>query len=174
MTVDLSKGEGEGGQAEGDELFGIENVTGTKHADELTGDGEANQLEGNAGNDVLEGGAGDDTLIGGAGADEMDGGAGTDTASYAASKMGVMVDLDEGTGMGGDAEGDELDNIETVIGSDHADTLYGDTGTQTLTGGKGNDLLRGGGGADMLDRRRGHRHRELLRLESGSDGGPLG
>ena len=64
--------------------------------------------------------------------------------------MGVMVDLDAGTGMGGDAECDELDNIETVIGSDHADTLYGDTGTQTLDGGKGNDLLRGGGGADML------------------------
>ena len=95
-------------------------------------------------------------LIGGAGADILDGGSGGetdgDTASYAASKMGVMVDLDEGTGMGGDAEGDDLDNIENVIGSDHADVLYGDDeDPDVLDGGKGNDMLRGGeGGDDVL------------------------
>ena len=154
VTVDLSDGEGEGGQAEGDTLFGIENVEGTKQADEITGDGEDNVLTGNAGDDTLEGGAGDDTLIGGAGADVLDGGSGGetdgDTASYAGSKMGVMVDLDTGEGKGGDAEGDELDNIENVIGSDHDDTLYGDAGDEGLDGGKGDDMLRGGAGADTL------------------------
>ena len=108
-------------------------------------------LTGGKGDDMLDGGAGTDTLTGGAGADVLKGGAGTDTASYTGSMMGVMVDLAAGTGMGGDAEGDTLDDIENVTGSGHDDTLYGDARKNALDGGEGADMLRGGAGADTID-----------------------
>ncbi len=61
----------------------------------------------------------------GAGADRLSGGSGTDTASYAASAAGVAVDLTTGFGSGGDAQGDILILIETLIGSAYNDTLAG-------------------------------------------------
>ncbi|MCG8435796.1 MAG: FG-GAP-like repeat-containing protein, partial [Gammaproteobacteria bacterium] len=78
-----------------------------------------------AASNTLNGGAGDDTLISGAGADALDGGADTDTVDYSASSAAVNVNLDTGTGTGGDAQGDTYTNIEGVIGSDHDDTVYG-------------------------------------------------
>ena len=65
--------------------------------------------------------------------------------------MAVMVDLAAGTGMGGDAEGDTLDDIENVTGSNNDDTLYGDARKNVLDGGEGADMLRGGAGADTID-----------------------
>jgi hypothetical protein len=70
VTVDLSAGTASGGDAEGDVLSGIENLTGSAFDDILTGDGGAN---------ILFGEAGDDILAGGGGADTVDGGVGTDT-----------------------------------------------------------------------------------------------
>ncbi|KAA0578723.1 calcium-binding protein [Azospirillum sp. Sh1] len=141
VAVDLSSGAGLGGDAEGDVLSGIENLTGSAHDDTLTGDGGANLLNGGAGDDLLAGGAGADTLIGGDG---------TDTADYAASAGGVTVDLAKGTGLGGDAEGDLLSGIENVSGSAHDDRLSGDSGANRLDGGAGDDWLSGGIGADTL------------------------
>lgn len=82
-----------GGDAAGDQLRGIENLTGSAHDDILTGDAEENVLDGGSGNDILFGGAGDDHLTGGTGADRLDGGAGEDTAGYAGSGSGVTVQL---------------------------------------------------------------------------------
>ena len=141
VAVDLSSGAGLGGDAEGDVLSGIENLTGSAHDDTLTGDGGANLLDGGAGDDLLAGGAGVDTLIGGDG---------TDTADYAASAGSVTVDLAAGTGLGGDAEGDLLSGIENVSGSAHDDHLSGDDGANRLDGGAGDDWLSGGSGADTL------------------------
>jgi len=117
-------------------------------------------------------------LIGGAGADVLDGGDGRDLVDYSASLAGVTVDLAAGTGLGGDAEGDRLYNIEIVTGSalsdivladgeanalsggagddtldgrSGADTLFGGTGNDSLVGGLGDDLLIGGEGADILN-----------------------
>ncbi|MCH8863209.1 MAG: M10 family metallopeptidase C-terminal domain-containing protein, partial [Proteobacteria bacterium] len=164
VRVDLALGTGLNGDAEGDTLTSIENLTGSDNRDILLGDGGANILTGGGGNDVLwaRGGddtlfggdgidrlaglAGDDTLIGGAGNDKLDGGAGNDTASYAGSSAGVRVDLLLGTGLGGDAEGDTLTGIENLTGSDLNDTLLGDGGANTLTGGAGNDTLWARGG----------------------------
>ncbi|PHZ85269.1 beta strand repeat-containing protein [Paremcibacter congregatus] len=151
VTVDLSAGTGLGGDAEGDTLANIENVTGSAQADILTGGGGVNILSGGAGDDTLTGGADNDTLIGGSGADALDGGADIDTASYAASAAGVTVNLAAGTGLGGDAAGDTLANIENLVGSAFADTLTGDGGANSLSGGTGNDILMGGAGADALD-----------------------
>ena len=151
VTVDLAAGTGSGGDAQGDTLVGIENLTGSGYDDSLTGDSNANTLDGGAGNDTLDGGAGDDTLLGGAGADSLDGGAGTDTADYSGSAAAVTVNLTTGSGSGGDAEGDTLVGIENLTGSAQDDTLTGDGNANTLLGNDGNDTLSGGAGDDNLD-----------------------
>lgn len=72
------RGEGEGGEAKGDRLYGVENLIGSAHADTLIGDAGANWLEGGAGNDTLYGVDGDDVLVGGRGNDILTGGHGSD------------------------------------------------------------------------------------------------
>jgi len=110
--------------------------------DELFGaDKPGNDLEDETSNDTLYGEAGDDLLVGGLGADHLDGGEGVDTASYARSEAGVTVDLAAGTGVGGDAQGDTLTGIETVIGSAHDDTFTGDANDNTFDGGAGDDTV---------------------------------
>jgi VCBS repeat-containing protein len=152
VTVDLTLATAQsGGDAAGDILSGIENVTGSGSADVLTGDGGANVLTGNGGADTIAGGGGDDTLVGGAGADSLDGGSGNDTADYSASGAAVSVDLAQTTGQGGgDAAGDVLSNIENVTGSGFGDTLNGTTGVNVISGGDGGDSIGGGAGADTL------------------------
>ncbi|MGK9247131.1 M10 family metallopeptidase C-terminal domain-containing protein, partial [Inquilinus limosus] len=142
VTVDLSAGKGSGGNAQGDILVSIENVSGSKGNDTLTGNAGANSLAGYEGNDVLRGGAG---------ADRLDGGTGTDTVSYYTGSVGVAVDLATGKANSGEAQGDTLIGIENVSGSQGGDMLTGNAGANTLQGWNGNDVLRGGAGADRLD-----------------------
>ncbi len=151
VTVDLVSGIGSGGYAEGDHLSNIENIFGSSHNDTLTGDDGNNALDGNRGNDTLDGGAGNDTLDGGGGADSLDGGAGEDWAIYSSLWVGVTVNLAQGVGSGGDAEGDRLSNIENIWGSSYSDTLIGDDGNNELVGNSGNDTLNGGAGNDTLN-----------------------
>ena len=92
----------------------------------------------------------DRMLESGEGADMIEGGAGTDTAGYTGSDEGVNVDLTEGSGEGGDAEGDQLTDIENVVGSEFDDMLIGDGEDNTLTGGDGDDQEEGRGGNDIL------------------------
>ncbi|MFG6455798.1 beta strand repeat-containing protein [Roseateles sp. BYS96W] len=141
VDVDLAAHTASGGDADGDTLDGIENLSGSGGADTLRGDDGANRLDGGAGNDVLEGRAGADTLVGGAG---------LDTAVYSGSSAGVTLDLAAGTGKGGEADGDTLTQIENVVGSEHDDTLRGDALANVLQGGAGDDLLEGRAGADAL------------------------
>jgi len=207
VVVRLSNGTGEGGHAQGDTLTGIENLTGSDWNDSLIGaNGVANRLEGGKGNDYLDGLSGNDTLIGGdgtdtlkggAGADVLNGGAGIDTASYAGSTSRVVVRLWNGTGEGGDAQGDTLTGIENLIGSDWNDsligadgvanrleggkgndyldglsgndTLIGGAGNDTLKGGTGNDTLDGGAGADVFVFQAGYGQDRVLNFENGSD-----
>lgn len=98
VTIDLSETSrtmpnpvGEGGHAEGDELHGIESLTGSMFDDMLTGIDKANTLKGMDGDDMLsgkggdddlQGGKGDDTLNGGTGSDKLMGGDGDDTFVY--------------------------------------------------------------------------------------------
>jgi Ca2+-binding RTX toxin-like protein len=159
VTVDLGAGTGLGGDAQGDTLATIENLTGSAFADHLTG---------NAGVNALSGGAGDDTLHGSAGADTLIGGSGSDFANYQGSAAAVTVNLLAHTATGGDATGDTLTGIENLYGSsfdDHLtgddgrniiggelgdDTLVGNDGDDSLSGEDGNDSLDGGDGADRL------------------------
>ncbi|WP_417520096.1 Ig-like domain-containing protein, partial [Minwuia sp.] len=150
VSVDLSAGIGSGGHADGDSLNGVENLFGSLHDDTLTGDDDANLLVGNGGNDSLRGALGDDTLLGGQGADTLNGGNGTDLVDYSTSGAAVQVDLGSGTGAGGLAEGDVLNNIEILIGTAFGDVLEGDADSNVLTGGNGDDTLQGRSGEDTL------------------------
>lgn len=137
----------------------------------FTGTGNAldNSLYGKALADALYGLDGDDKLVGGAGADLLDGGAGRDQVDYTKSAA-ITVNLVTNVNRGGEAEGDRLVGIETVIGSNYADSitggddpllgdilygrggddlLFGGAGDDQLDGGSGNDVLRGGTGNDL-------------------------
>jgi len=150
VTVSLSAGTGASGDADGDQLSGIENLTGSAFADALIGDDLANTLNGGAGSDTLDGGVGDDTLIGGAGADQLIGGDGVDIASYQTSTVAVTVNLSNVSLNTGDAQGDSYSGIEILQGSAFNDTLTGSAGNDTIIGGAGADTLDGGGGNDTL------------------------
>ncbi|MDP3759234.1 MAG: calcium-binding protein [Ramlibacter sp.] len=108
-------------------------------------------LIGSAGGDGLTGSDFDNVIEGGAGADLINGGGSMhlgDTASYAGSSAAVTVNLGTGTGSGGDAEGDQLSNIEVVLGTQFGDVLTGDANTNYLEGGAGADQLDGGGAGE--------------------------
>jgi Ca2+-binding RTX toxin-like protein len=132
------------GDASGDILTNIRNLTGSIYADTLTASASGSVLLGNGGNDTLIAGAGADTLIGGTG---------SNTASYANSTAGVTVNLQlAGAQVStGDANGDTLTNIQTIIGSNHADTFTAATIGSVLRGNGGNDTFVAGAGADTFD-----------------------
>lgn len=115
-------------------------------------------------------------MYGGGGADALIGGAGIDTASYWYSDEGVEVDLQNGIGRGGHAEGDtfpgrqmieytdpsgetreiEVPDIENLYGSfEHDDILIGAHSSNRIIGFKGDDVLDGRGGHDLLEGREG-------------------
>ncbi|WP_374063556.1 calcium-binding protein, partial [Pseudomonas cichorii] len=86
----------------------------------ITGTAGADTLTGTAGDDEINALAGNDLIKGSAGADKIDGGAGSDTVDYSASTEGININVRLGVGLvgrGGDAEGDTLNGIETVIGT---------------------------------------------------------
>jgi Ca2+-binding RTX toxin-like protein len=109
-----------------------------------------NSVFGLGGNDTIFGLGGNDFLKGGGGGDSLDGGDGIDTASYADSAAGVTINLASDVAFGGDADGDDLNSIENLMGSAYEDRLAGDDGANTLTGLDGNDTLKGFGGQDSL------------------------
>ena len=65
VLVSLVSGTGSGREAQGDTLFGIENLSGSQANDSLYGNAAANVLQGWWGTDELIGRAGKDTLTGG-------------------------------------------------------------------------------------------------------------
>ena len=120
VTVNLKTGTGSGGEAEGDTLLNIEELTGSQFKDFLTSDDGGSILFGAAGDDVLKGGGGVDHLMGGDGDDILVGG------------------------------NDAFDPTDILEGGDGDDYLSGGGGGDTLTGGTGRDILDGGGGEDKF------------------------
>jgi len=129
---------------------GNDTLNGGADWDRLMGEEGNDTLQGGADNDYMEGGDDNDTLNGGVGGDWLVGGSGFDTADYSESMAGVGVSLFTDSASGGDADGDELDEIEYLTGSAHADSLWGDDGMNVLRGMAGGDTLMGLGGADTL------------------------
>jgi Ca2+-binding RTX toxin-like protein len=162
VTVSLALAAGIGGDALGDSLSGIENLTGSAHADMLTGDGNDNTLDGGGGADALIGSTGNDTYVVDNAADVVTENAdeGTDEvrtslASYSLAAVANVENL-TGTATTGQAlTGDGLDNAITA-----------GTGNDTLDGGGGKDTMAGGLGDDtyVVD----HLHDEVI--ENGGQG----
>lgn len=159
LVADLLSPSRSSGEAAGDELRSIEGLRGSAFGDGLYGDNNGNLLDGFDGNDVIVGRAGANSMLGGAGndrlysgrdADSIDGGADVDSVFYAYSDAGVEVDLLDGIGQFGFAEGDRLTAVENLYGSDHADTLRGDQDANLIVGQEGDDVLLGRGGNDRL------------------------
>jgi len=121
-------------------------LPGTIYADTINGGDGSDEIFGLNGDDILNGGAGNDVITGGNGADQIDGGAGDDAVDYRDSNEGVTIDLINGTGVGGTAEGDTLTSIEKIEGSVFDDVLIGTNGNDALSGNLGNDVLHTSGG----------------------------
>ncbi|MEM1198713.1 MAG: calcium-binding protein [Pseudomonadota bacterium] len=158
VHVDLVQGEGSW-QASGDSYISIENVVGTDFRDEIKGNDVANVINAGGGrdtirdgggNDTVYAGAGDDIMHAGEGADKYYGGSGSDSLRFYDSEEGVTVDLVNGTGSGGYAEGDVYDSIENVAGGQGDDTLIGNDADNRLSGGHGSDVIHDGAGDDIL------------------------
>ncbi|MBI5165443.1 MAG: cadherin-like domain-containing protein [Magnetospirillum sp.] len=121
VMIDLGAGIASGGDAAGDVLVGIENVTGSAGADQLSGD---------SGDNVLAGGNGDDVLVLGGGQDVLDGGAGSDRvvageafAAYTVTRAGsdVIVTANGGSSL--------LTGIEEIAFADRTLFLDGRNNT---------------------------------------------
>ena len=96
-------------------------------ADVIFGGGGNDTMDGGGGNDTIVGDAGNDLLRGNSGADVLIGGADIDTATYSESGSGGNVSLVAGVvGVGGNAAGDTLFEIENLTGSNFNDSLTGD------------------------------------------------
>ncbi len=124
LTINLATGTGLGGNAAGDTYVNIQDITG---------------------------GSGADTFIASTAENRFDGGAGSDTVSYAASNVGVTVNLSAVTtlsglasmrGSGGYANNDEYTSIENIIGSSADDTFYASADTAAAA-----NKFDGGGGS---------------------------
>ena len=173
VRVNLATGLNSGGDAAGDTLLDIENVTGSAFNDVLTGDTGDNVLDGAGGNDTISGGEGNDRLIGGSNVNALIGGDGNDTFVVAANGTGTITEF-AGQGidtvesfqssqtLGANVEnltfvgvgsfhgtGNGLGNV--IIGGTGGDTLRGEAGNNSLIGNAGVDQLLGGNGNDTLD-----------------------
>jgi Ca2+-binding RTX toxin-like protein len=141
ITVNLGTAEGNE-----DRFSSIEGLIGGSGDDVLNGTsidniflgGDGNdRLAGGNGDDVLIGGNGDDLLRGGSGADRLEGGAGIDTASYVEQVVGRTIDLVAGTS----SEGDQLIDIENVIGGQSGDLIISAVGANVIDGHYGSDTV---------------------------------
>jgi hypothetical protein len=143
-----------GGNAAGDKLTGIQNITGTDHNDTFFASSLGNAFDG--GNHDLNG---------------------ADTVSYAndTSGVGVSVDLDNGARTGGAAAGDTYTNIQNVIGTAFADTFVdgaganrsgpGHCGLQQIGCGRESQLRNGPRRSRLCRGRQLHQHSERGRQQ---------
>lgn len=142
-----------------DQLETVDALTGTGGRDKITvhnGNDVVHALGGDdliidlvAGDDQFFGEDGNDRFVLGRGNDFANGGDGSDTVDY--SGIGFRVIGDLGQGFIFADGGDEVHNVENIIGSDLDDTLRGDRAMNVLHGMGGNDEITGGGhGGDVL------------------------
>lgn len=171
VIVNLLTDRAYGGDAEGDNLNSIENLSGSAHRDFLYGDNGANVIRGLDGDDALWGEGGQDTLMGGQGNDWLDGGTGVDiligglggdnyrvdnafdTVTELANQGIDTVHTSLGSyTLGANVENLSFDNVAGAgvrgYGNSLSNTMTGNNQSNLLDGGAGADILTGGGGVD--------------------------
>jgi Ca2+-binding RTX toxin-like protein len=151
VVVSLISDYADGGDATGDELNGVENLTGSAYADNLWGDGGANVLRGMNGNDTLKGFGGADRLFGGNGNDLMIGGtgfmdimngeAGADTFKFATlAECGLTAASADQLSDFSEASGDKIDlsamDANTLLAGNQAFTWIGNDNAFTGVAGE--------------------------------------
>ncbi len=168
-------GRGTRGQANGDQLWEIENVVGSWYDDHITG---------SDGPGIFRGGPGADTIIG-----HSSGGINSAylAVDYRDSPCGVDVDIsDVANGRGRNApdcranggnqtstaQGDTLRSISSVHGSHHNDIIKGNGFQNRLYGHKGDDTLNGVG-RQSLDRLYGGPGSDTVTYATRTSDGPL-
>jgi Ca2+-binding RTX toxin-like protein len=135
-----------GGHAAGDELFSIENLTGSSHNDTLVTNDLNNKIVGGAGADSMKGLHGDDSyFVDNAGDTILEAaGEGTDTVASSVTYVltaGAAVETLRTTSNGGTG-------AINLTGNAFDQTIIGNNGTNVLKGGGGKDTLQGLGGND--------------------------
>ena len=123
-------------------------------------------IDAQGGDDLVCAGGGRDTVAGGPGDDFLAGGRGRDTLSFAPSRKGVLIGLEEGVSVG---EGqDVFRGFRDVLGSSRGDAILGDDRNNRLDGGmgSGDDAIHGGAGDDRIF---GNRGDDELRGGKGAD-----
>lgn len=143
VIINLETGSVSGGDATGDVLSSIENLTGSAFNDILTGDSGGNRLFGEDGNDVIYGGDGSDFLSGGNKNDRLYGGEGDDQVLGGSGRDNIDAGNGNDLVRGGGGH-------DTIAGAGGDDTLSGDAGNDRIDGGAGNDTLTGGAGTDIF------------------------
>lgn len=160
------------GGAGNDTLIGADgddSMDGGDDIDELYGNGGKDTIVGGAASDLLSGGADDDSLVGGsgidlllggAGADRLDGGEDRDIAVYTGATPVHLALPGATNSSSGDAAGDQLVDVEVIVGSDGNDDIdlgtsrievYGAGGADVVIGSDQNDTIYGDFGAGGLD-----------------------
>ncbi len=134
ITLDLTNGANNTGEAAGDTFINIQRWIGSEYDDSLTAGDGAVWFWGHGGNDVEHGSAYDDTLEAGDGNDSVFGGGGADL-------IYGRADNDELHGQAGN---------DTVAGGGGADLIYGDVGNDLLKGDWERDTVHGGDGDDTI------------------------
>jgi Ca2+-binding RTX toxin-like protein len=155
VVVSLSGGWGSGGDAQGDTLIGIEDVSGSYYGDDwLFGDAGHNSLIGNGGNDTLKGGGGADWLYGGTANDTFYVDSADDSViEFAGGGNDVVYAMADYTlEAGQEVEVLSLQNGSAIkaTGNELSQTIFGNALDNELEGGGGAGSMNGIGGNDTF------------------------
>ena len=173
VQIALDGKPGHGGDAEGDRLYGIQDIQGSFADDVITGDVNNNIIDGWFGDDRLFGGGGADTIMGGEGNDiiygidspktsHLDGGGtiynkGQDLISYERSGGGVTVNLRDNSGEDDYAyavitpedKANKVDEVRSKTISSF-ENITGSNYADKLTGDDGYNIITGLNGGDTI------------------------
>lgn len=135
------------------QLSGIENINGSRYADNIRGNSGANLLWG--GNDTevdtLAGGDGNDTYIINDDIDRVSDSGGTDTIRSTIDidlRSYITIENLEMVGTQINADGNSLNN--TITGNSQANVINGQGGADTMIGGAGNDTYYADNAGDVI------------------------
>lgn len=135
------------------QLSGIENIYGSRYADNIRGNSGANLLWGGNDSEVdtLAGGDGNDTYIINDDIDRVSDSGGTDTIRATIDidlRSFITVENLEMVGTQINADGNSLNN--TITGNSQANVINGQGGADTMIGGAGNDTYYADNAGDVI------------------------